>query len=194
LKGVELYSDNNLVLRLKTGDQLAYEVLFYKYKNKLKGFIVNSTPPHIDPDEVLQQVFIKIWLQREKLDPEKSFLSFLFTIAKHEVIDQLRSAVNKKLYLLGDMLTDLNIPDHSGSDPQQEMEQKVDELIKKLPERRKQIFELSRFDGLSYKEIAKQLNISENTVDTQIRKALDFLRNEIKKLHFIIFLLINSKK
>ncbi len=184
-----------MVARLKAGDQFAYEVLFYKYKNRLKGFIISLTPPHIDPDEILQQVFIKIWLQKEKLDQKKSFLSFLFIIAKHEVIDQLRSAVNKKIYLLGNgMLADLNIADQQGNDPQQEMEQKVDELMKKLPVRRRQIFELSRFEGISYKQIAKQLDISENTVDTQIRKALDFLRNEIKKLHFMILLLIKSKK
>lgn len=190
-----LHNDSDLVIRLKNGDQYAFEVLFYKYKNKLKGFVVNMVPPQIDPDEIVQQVFIKIWIQKERIDNEKSFLSFLFTIAKNEVIDQLRSAVNKKVYLMSnELLVDLKISDQSESDAQLELERKIENLIKIMPERRRQIFEMSRFDGLSYKQIAKQLEISENTVDTQIRKALNFIRDEIKKLHFMVFMLIHTKK
>ena len=190
---MKLYSDSDLVERLKAGDQFAFEVLFYKYKNKLKGFVVNLTSPNIDPDEIVQKVFIKIWLQKEKLDNEKSFSSFLYTIAKNEVIDQLRYSVNKKIYMVGDdLLADLDIGDQTGNDPQLEMEQKVDELIKKLPERRRQIFEMSRFEGLSYRQIAEQLDISENTVDTQIRKALNFLRAEIKRLRIMVLLFLSK--
>jgi RNA polymerase sigma-70 factor (ECF subfamily) len=189
LKKIKLYSDHDLASRLKNGDQYAFEILFYKYKNKLKGFVVNLTPPHIEPDEIVQKVFIKIWIRRNEIKPEKSFSSLLYTIAKNEVIDQLRSAVNKKIYLAGsDFISDLNLSEDVVPDLQQNMEQKIIELIKSLPERRKQIFELNRFEGLSYKQVAKQLDISENTVDTQIRKALDFLRTEIRKHKDLILL------
>jgi len=189
LKKLDLYTDQDLAARLKEDDQLAFEVLFYKYKNKLKGFVLKLAPPQIDPEEIVQKVFIKVWMLRTRIDAQKSFSSFLFTIAKNEVVDYLRSAVNRKIYLVGEGLAeDLNIGDEAGNEAQLEMEQKVGELIRNLPERRRQIFELSRYEGMSYKQIAAKLNISENTVDTQIRKALNYLRVEMKKIR--IFLLI----
>lgn len=192
MTNLKLHSEHELIGRLQQGDQFAFEVLFYKYKNKLKGFVAKLAPPQVDPEEIVQKVFIKIWLQKEKLDPEKSFSSFLYTIAKNELIDQLRSSINKKTYLMGDeLLADLNISDPAGVSFQEEMEQTVTMLIGKLPERRRQIFELSRYQGFSYKQIASELGISENTVDTQIRLALNFIRQEVRKVRSILLFFIS---
>ncbi len=167
MKRIDLHSDRELTAKLKASDQLTFELLFYRYKNKVKGFVFQLVPPQIDPDEIVQKVFIKIWLQKDKIDPERSFSSFLFTIAKNEVIDQIRSSVHRKIYLMGDgLLTDLEMNDQAGQDVQKDMEQRVEDLIRKMPERRRQIFELNRFEGFSYKEIVEKLEISENTVDT----------------------------
>jgi RNA polymerase sigma-70 factor (ECF subfamily) len=193
LKKIDLHSDRDLVVRLKAADQLAFEILFYRYKNKVKGFVFQLAPPQIDPEEVVQKVFIKIWVQKNKIDPERSFSSFLFTIAKNEVFDQIRSSVNKKIYLMGDELyTDLEIEDPPGTDALADLNQQMEDLIRKMPERRRQIFELSRFERLSYKKIAEKLHISENTVDTQIRHALNFLRNEIRKIRFLILFVFSK--
>jgi RNA polymerase sigma-70 factor (ECF subfamily) len=69
-----------------------------------------------------------------------------------------------------------------------EAEEKLQKLINEIPERRREIFRLSRFEGLSYKQIAERLNISENTVDSQIRNALAFLRKEFRKIVVLAFL------
>ena len=192
MTNLKLHSEPELVKKLQESDQFAFEVLFYKYKNKLKGFVVKLAPPQIDPEEIVQKVFIKVWLQREKIKPEKSFSSFLYTIAKNELIDQLRSSVNRKIYLMGDdLLADLNLPDLTGPSMQEELEQKLTGLIGQIPERRRQIFELSRYHGCSYKQIAERLNISENTVDSQIRLALNFIRREIRKVRFLLLLFIS---
>ena len=186
MKKIDLYSDHDLIRRLRADDQLAFELLFYRYKDKIRGFAAQLAPPQIDPDEIVQKVFIKIWIQRNKIDPGKNFSSFLFTIAKNEVIDQIRSSVNRKIYFLGDeLIADLNITGQE-KNLQEGLQQKMEELIKQIPERRRQIFELSRFEGLTYKKIACRLHISENTVDTQVRKALDFLRKEMKRVRFLI--------
>ncbi|MBL4561500.1 MAG: RNA polymerase sigma-70 factor [Labilibaculum sp.] len=187
------YNENDLIVRLNANDQFAFEVLFYKYKNKLKGFVIKLAPSQVDSDEIVQKVFIKVWVQRTKIDPRKSFSSFLFTIAKNEVIDQLRSSISKRIYFMGhEAIADLNISDQSVNETQLELEQKVTELIKKIPERRRQIFELSRYDGLSYKQIAKELNISENTVDTQIRKSLNYLREELRKIKILLLIFLSK--
>lgn len=190
----ELHTDRDLVVRFIAGDQMAFELLFHRYKNKVNGFVLKAAPSQIDPDEVVQNVFIKIWLQRDKINPDKSFSAFLFTIARHELVDQLRGAVTRKLYFVGDeMISDLQLAEAASDSNRMELEEKVQSLIGELPERRRQMFELSRYKGLSYKQIAAQLGVTENTVDTQIRLALKFLREEVLKFRFLLFSLFSKK-
>ena len=184
-----LHTEKELVNKLKEGDSFAFEVLFYKYRNKVKGFSVKLAPAQIDPEEIVQEVFVKVWIKKEFINPDKDFQSYLFSIAKHLVIDHLKSAVNRKLYFVGehfqqDILADEGIENSITEDA----EEKLQKLINEIPERRREIFRLSRFEGLSYKQIAERLNISENTVDSQIRNALNFLRKEIRKIVVLAFL------
>ncbi|MDP3434498.1 MAG: sigma-70 family RNA polymerase sigma factor, partial [Bacteroidota bacterium] len=89
-----LHTEKELVKKLKEGDSFAFEVLFYKYRNKVKGFAIRLVPAQIDPEEIVQEVFVKLWLKKEAVNPEKDFQSYLFSIAKHLVLDHLKSAVN----------------------------------------------------------------------------------------------------
>lgn len=184
-----LHTEKELVKKLKDGDSFAFEVLFYKYRNKVKGFAVKLVPAQIDPEEVVQEVFVKLWLKKDTINPEKDFQSYLFSIAKHLVLDYLKSAVNRKLYFVGEHLQqDLLVEDGFETPLTEDMEEKLQKLIDEIPERRRAIFRMSRFEGLSYKQIAERLNISENTVDSQIRNALAFLRKEFRKMALLIFL------
>lgn len=184
-----LHTEKELVKKLKDGDSFAFEVLFYKYRNKVKGFAVKLVPAQIDPEEVVQEVFVKLWLKKDTINPEKDFQSYLFSIAKHLVLDYLKSAVNRKLYFVGEHLQqDLLVEDGFETPFTEDMEEKLQKLIDEIPERRRAIFRMSRFEGLSYKQIAERLNISENTVDSQIRNALAFLRKEFRKMALLIFL------
>ncbi len=184
-----LHTEKELVKKLKDGDSFAFEVLFYKYRNKIKGFALKIVPAQIDPEEIVQEVFVRVWLKKEAIDPEKDFQSYLFSIAKHLVLDHLKSAVNRKLYFVGEHFQqDLVEEDGLEASISEETEAKLQKLINEIPERRREIFRLSRFEGLSYKQIAERLNISENTVDSQIRNALAFLRKEFRKIIVLAFL------
>lgn len=184
-----LHTEKELVKKLKDGDSFAFEVLFYKYRNKIKGFALKIVPAQIDPEEIVQEVFVRVWLKKEAIDPEKDFQSYLFSIAKHLVLDHLKSAVNRKLYFVGEHFQqDLLEEDGLEASITEETEAKLQKLINEIPERRREIFRLSRFEGLSYKQIAERLNISENTVDSQIRNALAFLRKEFRKIIVLAFL------
>lgn len=184
-----LHTEKELVKKLKEGDSFAFEVLFYKYRNKVKGFAIKLVPAQIDPEEIVQEVFVKLWLKKEAVDPEKDFQSYLFSIAKHLVLDHLKSAVNRKLYFVGEHFQQDVLADEGNENTFIEhAEEKLQKLIKEIPERRREIFLLSRFEGLSYKQIAERLNISENTVDSQIRNALTFLRKEFRKMVILGFL------
>jgi len=184
-----LHTEKELVKKLKEGDSFAFEVLFYKYRNKIKGFALKIVPAQIDPEEIVQEVFVRVWLKKEAIDPEKDFQSYLFSIAKNLVLDHLKSAVNRKLYFVGEHFQqDLLVEDGLEASISEESEVKLQKLINEIPERRREIFRLSRFEGLSYKQIAERLNISENTVDSQIRNALAFLRKEFRKIVVLAFL------
>lgn len=184
-----LHTEKELVKKLKEGDSFAFEVFFYKYRNKIKGFAMKIVPAQIDPEEIVQEVFVRVWLKKEAIDPEKDFQSYLFSITKHLVLDHLKSAVHRKLYFVGEHFQqDLLEEDGLESSISEETEEKLQKLINEIPERRREIFCLSRFEGLSYKQIAERLNISENTVDSQIRNALAFLRKEFRKIVVLVFL------
>lgn len=184
-----LHSEKELVKKLSEGDSFAFEVLFYKYRNKVKGFAVKMVPAQVDPEEIVQEVFVKLWLKKEAINPEKEFQSYLFSMAKNLILDHLKSAVNRKLYFVGEHFQqDLLFDEGPENQVREKMEEKLQQLISEIPERRREIFRLSRFEGLSYKQIAERLNISENTVDSQIRNALAFLRKELRIIVALAFL------
>jgi len=184
-----LHTEKELVKKLKEGDSFAFEVLFYKYRNKVKGFALKIVPAQIDPEEIVQEVFVRVWLKKDAIDQEKDFQSYLFSIAKHLVLDHLKSAVNRKVYFVGEHFQqDLAEEEGIEDSLSEETEVKLQKLINEIPERRREIFRLSRFEGLTYKQIADRLNISENTVDSQIRNALAFLRKEFRKIIVLAFL------
>jgi len=184
-----LHTEKELVKKLKDGDSFAFEVLFYKYRNKIKGFAKKMVPAQIDPEEIVQEVFVRVWLKKETINPDKDFQSYLFSIAKHLILDHLKSAVNRKLYFVGEHFQhDLLAEDGLDTTIPENAEEKLLSLIEQIPERRREIFRLSRFEGMSYKQIAARLNITENTVDSQIRNALAFLRKEFRKMAILGFL------
>jgi RNA polymerase sigma-70 factor, ECF subfamily len=187
-----LHTERELAEKLRDGDPLAFEVLFYKYRNKVKGFAKKMIPSHIDPEEIVQEVFVRVWIKKDLINPDKDFRSYLFSIAKNLILDHIKSAVNRKLYFVDEQFhKDLIDEDNSELNTMpQDAEEKLHKLIQQLPERRKEIFNLSRFEGLSYKQIAVRLNITENTVDSQIRNALAFIRKEFRKTLLLLLLYI----
>ena len=183
-----LHTEKELVKKMAEGDSFAFEVLFYKYRNKVKGFAFKMIPSQVDPEEIVQEVFVKLWMKKESVDPEKDFQSFLFSIAKNLILDHLKSAVNRKLYFTSEYFQqDLLSEDGAEGHPPEDAEDRLRHLIEQMPGRRREIFCLSRFEGLSYRQIAERLNISENTVDSQIRNALAFLRDHFRKMILILF-------
>jgi RNA polymerase sigma-70 factor (ECF subfamily) len=147
-----------LVAQICKGNIAAYEELYRAYQPKLFNFVKLSLANTCDAEEI---------------DLSKNFKSFLFTVAKNEINDHLRLLLHQKKYL--DALV-LELPNwHNDTERVlnfRETQRIIIELIALLPEKRKRVFEMSRLQGKTYQEISQELQISENTVDTQIRKAL----------------------
>ena len=183
--------ENHLISQFKSGNEFAFELIFHQTKGKLKGFLKKVLPVTEDVESILQEIYLKLWLNRNSIDTKKNIEAFLFTIAKNRVIDVMRKRLIRQKYLenLWHQLREgqSNSLDTLEKVEYSELEKMIFELVEKLPPRRQLIFKLNRINGLSYSDISKRLNISENTVDSQMRKALDFLRVEIK--HYLTILI-----
>jgi len=171
---------------------MAFEVIFHRTKGKLNGFLVKVLPVGEDAESIIQEIYLKIWSSRKSIKTNRSFETYLFAIARNMVVDVMRKRFHKQKYL-EELCNQMKEEGNDCLDAHQilqysELEKKIFERIEKLPEQRQIIFKLNRIEGLTYKEIAKKLDISENTVDSQMRSALAFLRKEMKSFLSILIL------
>lgn len=187
-------SDEQLIPAVRSDDHYAFDELFRKYGPSLLSFVVSVLKDEYEAEEVVQDVFFKIWEKRRDLDPSLSFKSYLFTIALNTTKNFYRKKLQEEKYKQ-DVALELNIDRTSDLDviEYRNLLDYVDKIIEKLPPSRREIFILSKKDGLKNPEIAKLLNISEQTVKNQLVSAMKFLRSEAVKddneFGFFFFLL-----
>ncbi|MFO7853474.1 MAG: RNA polymerase sigma-70 factor [Bacteroidota bacterium] len=175
-------TDYNLVKSLKKGDLFAFDKLFSKYSKKLYYFARSYLGSSEDAEGMVQEVFLLIWNKREELKEHLSFNAFLYTVTYNAIRKYFRKKEREKRHL------DKFLEDYEGKHNRTVTDIEYNNLlelankaIEKLPERRKLIFKLSRYKGLTNKEIAEKLNISKKTVENQIRSALKFIRDQLGK-------------
>lgn len=140
--------------------------------------------------EIVHDVFVKLWEKREQIDLSKSVKSYLFTAVSNKCKNHIRD--NKKFVTneLATENTNYNDQDALKQLQYQELEEKIQEAINSLPEKCKEVFELNRYEGLKYKEIAEKLHISVKTVENQMGKALKVLREKLKNyVELFLFIL-----
>ncbi len=173
-------TNTELAKLLKEGDMTAFDMLYHKYCRKLYNFVLMYLKQTEDAEEIVQDVFVKIWESKNKINENESFESFLFTIAYNATMSLLRKRVRdvkSREYLRNfQEVEEDKLVDEIHF---KEISNKVDSLLKDLTPRQKEIFLLSREDGLSHKEIAKKLNISENTVNNHLVTSLKYLKLNI---------------
>jgi RNA polymerase sigma-70 factor (ECF subfamily) len=184
LKGPDINIEKELVLQFISSSEQACEIIFHRTKGKLKGFLKKALPKDEDEESIMQDVYLKLWTTRKFIQPDKNFETYLFAIARNLVIDIMRKRLHKQKYL-ENLCRQLNESQKNSLDTStiveySELEKQIIDLINQLPEKRREIFKLNRLEGLTYKEIAEKLNISENTVDSQMRKALAYFHIEMK--------------
>jgi RNA polymerase sigma-70 factor (ECF subfamily) len=175
---MEVNKDSELVRKLRESETPAFDQLYCRYHNKVYFFALRLHLSEADAEELVQEVFCAVWKNRTILDPDQNFSAYLFGIAHNQAHTMLRKKVLFKRYL---NYLEIEPEKKSLSIEEQidikEIESFLHHLIQMMPPRRRQIFYMSRFEELTYRQITEKLNISENTVDTQIRQALNFLRS-----------------
>jgi RNA polymerase sigma-70 factor (ECF subfamily) len=193
---LKLNKDNitqELLTRLKNGDMLAFDQVYELYSHKLFSFIFKILKNEAEVDDIVQEVFVKIWESRSKLEDYKLLNSYIFTIAYNNSIDLIRKKISNNKYL--DHLKNsasINLtPTIISQIEFNELNNQVKKLISNLPDRQKQVYFLHKEEGLTYPEIAEQLGISKNTVENHMVKALKYLRQNIDNSLLINILFIS---
>ena len=159
----------------------AFDQVYKEYCTKLFGFVLHIIKTESDAEEIVQDIFVKFWESRHKLLSYKSFESYLFTIAFNTTISLIRKRISEQKYIdhILMMQQDISAPDFVDELQFEQLSGQMDQLINQLPPRQKEVFLLSRAEGLTYKEIAACLNISENTVENHMATALRFLKGKM---------------
>lgn len=173
--------DTDLLKLLKKGDIEAFDLIYNHYCHKLHNFVLMYLKQEEDAEEIVQEVFVKIWQSLEKIDVYASFESFLFTIAYNTTMSLLRkrlSETKSREYLKS--MQQIDAANEVINEIQfKELNQKVQLLLNNLTPRQKEIYILSREEGLTHQEIAKKLNISTSTVNNHLVNTFKYLKSRI---------------
>jgi RNA polymerase sigma-70 factor (family 1) len=174
--------EREFVSKLRNSEVKSFDILFERYSKKLYWFSYSLLKNDEDAREIVQETFFRVWERREKIDSDKSFKSFLFTISYHLIIDQLRLKLKDQEYrkFLKEYFKTEELTLDSEADFEK-LQKEIATIIGELPSKRKQIFTLSRHNGLSHKEIAAHLNISVKTVENQINLAIKHIKARLGK-------------
>ena len=176
----KLHSEKELVIQLKLGSEKAFNLLFQNYHRRLFAFSYKLLFSTEDAEEVVQEVFYKIWKNKLFLNEEMCFSSFVFTVARNHVYNLLSKRVSESAYKsYSTAFTPVQASNTEEAYNFEELKNIILQRVEKMPEKRKKVFLMSRFEGISNQEIAKQLNLSLSTVENHINKALKLLKQHL---------------
>ena len=181
-------TDLKLISKIKKNDDIAFKLIFQKFYKPLLVFTKTFTHDEDKAKDIVQEAFIILWNKRKDLLENSSLKNYLFTIAHRLYIDQYRKDQYRNKVLDELKTSALKTRIHDDENEIQKKSKKLLMLVQNLPPRCKEILLLSKRDGLRYKEIALKLDISQKTVESQIRIAFQKIRAGYKNEgYFFVF-------
>ncbi|MDR6781561.1 RNA polymerase sigma-70 factor (family 1) [Pedobacter africanus] len=179
-------TDEELAGLLKTGDHMAFSVIFDRFYGLLFVHACKTIRDEEEAKDVVQELFETLWTRRESITFEQSLSAYLYAAIRNRIINRIshRQVENKYIDSLRDFIDrDTYMADYRLRE--REMKRMVEREISSLPAKMKEIFELSRKDYLSYKQIAVKLQLSEHTVRTHVKKALRILKPKLSLITYL---------
>ena len=183
------YTDSDLFKQISHGDEIAFRRVFDLYKNKLYFFVLHIVGQEAASEEIVQDIFLRLWISRQTLGGVSNPDSYIFVIARNRSLDYIQQAAKERrmknvlthTMALGENTTeeDINL---------NESKRLIEAAISKLPQQQARVFRLSKEQGLKRTEIAEALNISENTVKNHLGEAIRFIKKYLHEHGDIPFL------
>ena len=173
-------SDPLVMEQIRAGNEAAFDDLFTGWYGKLQAYAFSVLQNEAQAEEVVQAVFCRIWEKRRQWEVKTSMKAYLYGSVYHRCIDGLRRDKNAQKYQRHMLQhSDGQVAPASGKAELKELEAKLQDALLQLPDQCRAIFQLSRFGGLKYREIADQLELSIKTVEANVSRALKHLRDQL---------------
>lgn len=174
--------ERSLILRLIEGDEDAFCELYATYKNRLIYFAMRFLKSREYAEDVFQDVFTVVWQSRRFINPDASFSSYLYTIMRNRILNQLRNSANEEKLKESILSQALDYTEDTKREVMlNDLKSLISHALQQLTPRQREIFEMSREAQLSHKEIADKLGISVNTVQEHISTSLKLIRTYLIK-------------
>jgi len=184
--------DEDIFSKIKIGDELAFNFLFEHFYSSLCFFSCKYVSDIDKARSLVQQVFVDIWVKREKLEVSRSAKAYMYNAVRNKSIDYLRKEKNT-IQITEKIENIREVPFHDLIEETEQINQ-INNLINELPDKCREIFIMCRFEGMKYKQIAEKLDISIKTVEMQMGIALKKIRKKLSDQNLInLFLFFFSK-
>ncbi|PRD56691.1 RNA polymerase sigma factor [Sphingobacterium gobiense] len=171
-------SEYEILLRLQAGEEDAFRILYERYSRLIYGNIMRFINDESAADDLLQDVFVKVWEHRTSIDPSLSFAAYLFTCSRNMVFNfrrRLKLEIESAIHLADESVQLAESVDSILH--KKEVHKLIENVISQLPLQRQRIFRMCKLDGKSYQEVAEELQISVSTVRDHIVKANKFIKD-----------------
>lgn len=193
----DIDSEKVLFQQIAEGNQHAFRQIFDLYRKGLFSTAIKITKSQLSSEEIVQEVFISLWVSREQLVKVDSPGSYLFKILFNKISTYLKKDANRERIVKNAMrYYESSVNAIEEVVDANESKRRINEVVEKLPPQQKAVYKLSRIEGLKIDEIATQLKISPHTVKSHLSKALEAIRSHFNDIAFVIALLetFNSHK
>lgn len=180
------FNQDRILKELAKSNKQALEELFNYYYPRLYNFSKSFLKLEDGIDDILQEVFLKIWHNRNEIISSDAFNSYIFTVTRNLLLNELRSRLNNEK--MKSRILDASVAEEylsMGNVEYDELKEKVEEIINELPQKQREIFKMSRIEGLSHKEIAEKKSISTKTVEYHVGQSIRLIKKELSASGFL---------
>nr|WKN35411.1 RNA polymerase sigma-70 factor [Tunicatimonas sp. TK19036] len=179
------------VKKVQNGDPSSFEILFYWYQPRLYRFCLHLTHSSADAEEIVQEVFVKVWETRHRLNADLDFSAYLLKIAKNLIYTKASQRIREQAFQHYQTIFQAEYSNATQEEINRTSTEKViRQLIEQLPFMQRKVFTLSRLSGYTNQEIAERLQLSSSTVENHLYLALKKLKKQLQKLQLYTLLLL----
>lgn len=183
--------DSRLLVALQADDPTAFETIYNHMASKLLHYINSRIQNREQSEEIVQEIFVSLWVRRQEIDIHNSIEAYLYAAAKYQLLNYIRSeSVRNKYAEHFALFTSMQSENTEELINLTDLKTAIEEHVSQLPPKCQQVFRLSRFTGKSIQEIADEMSISTRTVENYITQALKHLRQALAQYPWTIILMV----